>query len=112
MSDKQKITLRIAGKDHVLSCSPEDASGLAAAAHSVDQRVSQLRSANAQITSERAIALAALDIAFEHAKLQQATAAPDSGTAINHAKIEQLNQRLDKAIASIQALWTFEGPIP
>lgn len=99
MSDKQTLTLRIAGKDHTLSCDPEDAAGLAAAAQAVDQRVAKLRASNSQIPSERAMALAALDIAFEYAKLQQQ---PPSQAGVSHERIERLNQRLDQAIESIQ----------
>ncbi|QGG79300.1 cell division protein ZapA [Litorivicinus lipolyticus] len=99
MSDKQTISVRIAGKDHKLSCEPQDAASLAAAAQAVDMRVEKLRASSSQITSERAMALAALDIAFEYAKLTQSG---HSHSTVDAGRIEKLNQRLDQAIESIQ----------
>ena len=100
MSDKQTISVRIAGKDHKLTCDPSDAASLAAAAQAVDMRVEKLRSGNGQITSERAMALAALDIAFEYAKLTQGGVG--LGPSVDEGRIEKLNRRLDQAIESIQ----------
>ena len=96
MSDKETVNLRIAGKDHALSCDPNDAPVLAAAAQEVERRVQKLREAQPQISSERAITLAALDIAFESAKGGKLGGGVDSG------KVEQLNRRLDEALDRLQ----------
>lgn len=96
MSVRETVTLRIAGKDHTLSCDPADAPGLAAAAQEVERRVQRLREAQPQISSERAMALAALDIAFEASK-----AGAGEPTA-NPAQVERLNRRLDEALDRLQ----------
>lgn len=97
MSTKETVNLRIAGKDHALSCDPKDAPGLAAAAQEVERRVQKLREAQPQISSERAITLAALDIAFEASKGQSGGIG-----AAESAKVETLNRRLDEALDRLQ----------
>ena len=100
MSDtRETLTIRMAGKDHQLSCQPEDAPGLAAAAHEVESRVQKLRKAQPSITSERALALAALDIAFESAK--SGTLIPTAVDAESEAKVQAMNHKLDQALARL-----------
>ena len=95
MSQRETVTLRLAGKDHTLACDPSDAPGLAAAAQEVERRVHKLREAQPQLSSERAITLAALDIAFEASKNKS------SGGA-DPQRIQQINQRLDDALDRLQ----------
>ena len=95
MSNRETVTLRIAGKDHTLACDPSDAPSLAAAAQEVERRVHKLREAQPQLSSERAITLAALDIAFESAK-------GGSGGSAYPSRISKINERLDDALDRLQ----------
>ncbi len=95
MSNRETVTLRIAGKDHTLACDPCDAPGLAAAAQEVERRVHKLREAQPQLSSERAITLAALDIAFESAR-------GGSGNSADPSRISKINERLDDALDRLQ----------
>lgn len=90
---KEAITLYIAGKEHKLTCSAEDAPELAAAAQEVDRRVEVLRSAGSTLSSEKVIALAALDLAFELTKARRSPAAATSPAA---------SKKLDDAINRLQ----------
>ena len=90
---KEPITLHIAGKEHKLTCLPEDAPDLAAAAQEVDRRVDVLRSASNTLSSEKAIALAALDLAFELTKNRRAPSAATSPAA---------SKKIDDAISRLQ----------
>lgn len=100
MSTKEQITVRIAGREHTLNCAPEDGADLAAAALEVDRRVQTLKQSNATLSSEKAIALASLDIAFELTRTRRGAPVPSPSTS--SADTDVLSQKLDEVAKRLQ----------
>jgi cell division protein ZapA len=101
MSAKQ-IEVQIMGQSYILGCPEGGEARLQAAVQKVDVAMCKIRDAGKIKARDRIAVLAALNLAFDQGDAAPAPAAPaaDTSTPETQARLNQLLQRLDRAIES------------
>jgi cell division protein ZapA len=101
MSAKQ-IEVQIMGQSYILGCPEGGEARLLAAVQKVDVAMCKIRDAGKIKARDRIAVLAALNLAFDQGDAAPAPAAPaaDTSTPETQARLNQLLQRLDRAIES------------
>ena len=100
MSAKQ-IEVQIMGQSYILGCPEGGEARLQAAVQKVDVAMCKIRDAGKIKARDRIAVLAALNLAFDQGEADPtAPATADTSTPETHARLNQLLQRLDRAIES------------
>lgn len=102
MSAKQ-IEVQIMGQSYILGCPDGGEARLQAAVQKVDVAMCKIRDAGKIKARDRIAVLAALNLAFDQGEASPApaaTAAADTSTPATQERLNQLLQRLDRAIES------------
>jgi cell division protein ZapA len=101
MSAKQ-IEVQIMGQSYILGCPEGGEARLQAAVQKVDVAMCKIRDAGKIKARDRIAVLAALNLAFDQVDAPPAPTVPaaDTSTPETHARLNQLLQRLDRAIES------------
>ncbi|MDI9233660.1 cell division protein ZapA [Limnohabitans lacus] len=102
MSAKQ-IEVQIMGQSYILGCPEGGEARLQAAVQKVDVAMCKIRDAGKIKARDRIAVLAALNLAFDQGDAAPAPAAPtaaSTSTPETQARLNQLLQRLDRAIES------------
>ncbi|OYU30061.1 MAG: cell division protein ZapA [Comamonadaceae bacterium PBBC2] len=103
MSAKQ-IEVQIMGQSYILGCPEGGEARLQAAVQKVDVAMCKIRDAGKIKARDRIAVLAALNLAFDQSDAAPAPApaapAADTSTPETQARLNQLLQRLDRAIES------------
>ena len=102
MSAKQ-IEVQIMGQSYILGCPDGGEARLQAAVQKVDVAMCKIRDAGKIKARDRIAVLAALNLAFDQGEASPAptaTAAADTSSPETQERLNQLLQRLDRAIES------------
>ncbi len=97
----QTVTVRILDKDYQVACPEEEVEALTASARYLDQQMQQIRTGGKVLGIDRIAVMAALNIANDYLKNQNA-----AGSVSKNAqrKLSVLNQELDNALAEQRQL--------
>ena len=97
----QTVTVRILDKDYQVACPPEEVEALTSSARYLDQQMQGIRNSGKVLGIDRIAVMAALNIANDYLKNQNA-----AGTANKTAqrKISILNQEIETVLAEQRQL--------
>ena len=106
-----QVSVSIGGRAYRLACNPGEEAHLEALAHTVDEKITQMRAAFGEIGDQRLVVMAALTIADELNEARKATAAQtrraEAALAAEEAArggAEAAAEALDEMSARIAAL--------
>lgn len=96
MSDNEAVSVNILDREFLIGCTPEERSGLLAAASYLDGKMREVRGASRLQSVDRIAVLAALNMAHE---LLQAKQRSESETGLMAQHLQALRAKLDAALA-------------
>ncbi|HEX6832770.1 MAG TPA: cell division protein ZapA [Rudaea sp.] len=97
MSESTPVSVNILDREFLISCTPEERTGLLAAAAHVDGKMREIRGASRALAADRIAVMAALNIAHELMQLKQRIDS-DNGAVAQHLQV--LRAKLDGALAA------------
>ena len=96
----KQLEVTIMGQSYVLACPKGAEAGLRAAVAQVDREMSAIREKGKVKSRERIAVLAALNLAYEAANQDKASAASGATANESATDIEALIRRLDRALSN------------
>jgi cell division protein ZapA len=97
VSESVPVSVNILDREFLVSCTPEERSGLVAAAAHVDGKMREIRNAARSLAVDRIAVMAALNIAHELVQLRS-RADGDNTAVAQHLQV--LRAKLDGALAT------------
>lgn len=97
MTEAAPVAVNILDREFLIGCTPEERSGLLAAASYLDGKMREVRGASRTQSLDRIAVLAALNMAHELLQQRSATEA-QSGVVAQH--LQALRTKLDAALAA------------
>ena len=97
----QTVTVRILDKDYQVACPEDEVEALTASARYLDQQMQQIRNHGKVLGIDRIAVMAALNIANDFLKNQNAAGAVSKSA---QRKLSVLNQELDQVLAEQRQL--------
>lgn len=97
MSESTPVSVNILDREFLVSCTPEERSGLIAAAAHVDGKMREIRNATRSLAVDRIAVMAALNIAHE---LMQLRSRADGESSVVAQHLQVLRAKLDGALAT------------
>lgn len=96
-SDKNTTEITLLDRKYLIACSEEEQDNLLQAAYYLNKKMRDIRQTGKVLSLERLAIIAALNISNEFLQLDQNNLNKD-------AKIVQLNQKMDSALAELDSL--------
>ncbi len=101
MSNDNKLSVLIAGKEYQIACPPEEQNGLIQASQHLDKQLRKIRENGKVIGLERIAIMAALNLSHE---LLQSQSEADSSQTGSDEHLIRSHQKLDSALARFKHL--------